>query len=76
MAWPGAQGGHQFNSLTLWAGFQSTSPRPTASHEFRGRGPLAYAGDAMICDKAGKNALHWVAQFGHVETLKAILERV
>ncbi|OTA07286.1 hypothetical protein A9Z42_0082150 [Trichoderma parareesei] len=35
-----------------------------------------YQGDLMICDKAGKNVLHWAAQFGHVETIKAILERI
>ncbi|EGR52997.1 uncharacterized protein TRIREDRAFT_53570, partial [Trichoderma reesei QM6a] len=32
-----------------------------------------YQDDLMICDKAGKNVLHWAAQFGHVETIKAIL---
>lgn len=32
--------------------------------------------DDMNCDKAGKNVLHWAAQFGHVETIKAILERI
>ena len=35
-----------------------------------------YQDDLMICDKAGKNVLHWAAQFGHVETIKAILERI
>ncbi|KAL7814957.1 ankyrin repeat-containing domain protein [Trichoderma aethiopicum] len=36
----------------------------------------AYSGDLMACDCAGKNVLHWAAQSGHVETIKAILERV
>lgn len=35
-----------------------------------------YRGDLMACDSAGKNVLHWAAQFGHVETIKAILSRV
>ncbi|KAL1864709.1 hypothetical protein Daus18300_007511 [Diaporthe australafricana] len=34
------------------------------------------AGDIVAGDKADKNALHWAAQFGHVETIKAILERL
>ncbi|KAL7928911.1 ankyrin repeat-containing domain protein [Trichoderma chlorosporum] len=33
---------------------------------------LAYKGDVMVCDRAGKNALHWAAQFGHLETMEAI----
>ncbi|KAL7800188.1 ankyrin repeat-containing domain protein [Trichoderma ceciliae] len=37
---------------------------------------LAHRGDLMVCDHAGKNVLHWAAQFGHVETVEAILERV
>ncbi|KAH0490177.1 hypothetical protein TgHK011_001657 [Trichoderma gracile] len=35
-----------------------------------------YQGDLMMCDNAGKNVLHWAAQFGHVETIKAILGRL
>lgn len=35
----------------------------------------AYTGDIMAADNADKNVLHWAAQFGHVETIRAILER-
>ncbi|KAI1390787.1 ankyrin repeat-containing domain protein [Hypoxylon trugodes] len=34
----------------------------------------AHKGNWMVPDCAGKNVLHWAAQFGHVETVKAILE--
>ena len=37
---------------------------------------LAHRGDLMISDHAGKNVLHWAAQFGHVETVEAILGRL
>ncbi|KAG6355984.1 hypothetical protein INS49_015369 [Diaporthe citri] len=37
---------------------------------------LAYTGDIMAVDKADKNVLHWAAQFGNCETVKAILERI
>ncbi|KAL6793196.1 ankyrin repeat-containing domain protein [Trichoderma sp. SZMC 28012] len=35
---------------------------------------LVHKGDILICDRAGKNALHWAAQFGNVKTIEAILE--
>lgn len=37
---------------------------------------LAYDGDIMATDVAKKNILHWAAQFGHVETIRAILGRL
>lgn len=36
----------------------------------------AYTGDIMAADNAGKNVLHWAAQFGNLETVKAIFERI
>ncbi|KAG6991647.1 Ankyrin-3 [Fusarium oxysporum f. sp. conglutinans] len=36
----------------------------------------AYTGDLLLSDCRGKNVLHWAAQFGHKETLKAILDRL
>ncbi|KAK4059089.1 hypothetical protein Trihar35433_11185 [Trichoderma harzianum] len=35
---------------------------------------LVHKGDILVCDRAGKNALHWAAQFGNVKTIEAILE--
>lgn len=37
---------------------------------------VAYTGDLLAADHTDKNALHWAAQFGHVETLKSILKRL
>lgn len=36
----------------------------------------AYTGDSMAADNAGKNVLHWAAQFGNYETVKAIFEQI
>lgn len=36
----------------------------------------AHGEDIMVPDKFGKNALHWAAQFGNAETVKAILDGV
>jgi ankyrin repeat protein len=35
---------------------------------------LVYRGDLMVCDRAGKNVLHWAAQFGNVQTVEAIMD--
>lgn len=35
---------------------------------------LVHRGDHLVCDRAGKNVLHWAAQFGNMETIEAILE--
>ncbi|KAK4068204.1 uncharacterized protein Triagg1_7447 [Trichoderma aggressivum f. europaeum] len=35
---------------------------------------LVHKGDILVCDRAGKNALHWAAQFGNVKTIEAILD--
>ncbi|KAM6483952.1 ankyrin repeat-containing domain protein [Trichoderma sp. SZMC 28011] len=35
---------------------------------------LVHKGDILVRDRAGKNALHWAAQFGNVKTIEAILE--
>ncbi|KAL6695385.1 ankyrin repeat-containing domain protein [Trichoderma pleuroticola] len=35
---------------------------------------LVHKGDILVCDRAGKNALHWAAQFGNVQTIEAILD--
>lgn len=37
---------------------------------------LVHRGDVMVCDCAGKNDLHWAAQFGRLKTIEAILARV
>lgn len=37
---------------------------------------LVYGDDIMIPDKFGKNVLHWAAQVGNAETVKAILEKL
>lgn len=37
---------------------------------------LAHGEDVMVPDSFGKNALHWAAQFGHAETVRAILQRL
>lgn len=36
----------------------------------------AHGEDIMVPDKFGKNVLHWAAQFGNAETVKAILDGV
>lgn len=33
---------------------------------------FAHRGDLLVCDRVGKNALHWAAQFGNVKTIEAI----
>ncbi|KAL7970123.1 ankyrin repeat-containing domain protein [Trichoderma sp. SZMC 28014] len=33
-----------------------------------------HRGDLLVCDRAGKNVLHWAAQFGNMETIEAILQ--
>lgn len=33
-------------------------------------------GDLMVVDKTDKNVLHWAAQFGNFETVKAIIEKI
>ncbi|KAL7905885.1 ankyrin repeat-containing domain protein [Trichoderma velutinum] len=35
---------------------------------------LVHKGDVLVCDRAGKNALHWAAQFGNMKAIEAILE--
>ncbi|KAL7956585.1 ankyrin repeat-containing domain protein [Trichoderma compactum] len=35
---------------------------------------LVHKGDVLVCDRAGKNALHWAAQFGNAKTVEAILD--
>lgn len=37
---------------------------------------LVHGDDIMVCDRFKKNALHWAAEFGHVDTVRAILERL
>ncbi|KAL1881327.1 hypothetical protein Daus18300_001180 [Diaporthe australafricana] len=37
---------------------------------------LMHGDDIMVCDNFQKNALHWAAEFGHVDTVRAILERL
>lgn len=37
---------------------------------------FAHSGDIMVSDRFGKNILHWAAEFGHVNTVRAIFERL
>ncbi|KAF4433535.1 putative ankyrin repeat protein [Colletotrichum fructicola] len=37
---------------------------------------LTYRGDMMATDKEGKTCLHWAAQFGNLQTVKFIIDRL